>query len=166
MKSIFEFSGKAYKYDSLEDLSKTDQMSVLEAINALENSYAPYSQFNVGASVLLDNELYLKGANQENASFPLCVCAETSVLSQAGSVYPNNQIITLAVSSRPQNGRPLNAPAAPCGACRQIILEYESRQKSPIKILVHTNGQPIIEIPSIKILLPLNFNQEFLIDNS
>lgn len=160
MRHELELKSTIYLYDHFEQLSNDDQELIKQAKKAVNNSYSPYSHFKVGASILLDNRSILIGSNQENASYPLCVCAETSVLSMAGSNHPDHKILAMAIST---NGPKItDHPAAPCGACRQIILEYEKRQESPIRILLHADGQQIIEIPSIKTILPLHFDNRYL----
>ncbi len=160
MRHELNLKATIFLYDQLDQLSSTDQELVQRAKIALLNSYSPYSKFKVGASILLEDHTILIGSNQENASYPLCVCAETSVLSMAGSNYPKDKILAMAITTK--GPKIAQYPAAPCGACRQIILEYENRQSHPIRILLYTVDQQIIEIPSIKMILPLHFDNRYL----
>ena len=155
---IIEFQ----QYDREDDLNSSDQRLIKAAVGALEHSYSPYSRFKVGASIYMDNQEILIGSNQENASYPLCICAEANVLSTAGSTYPKNKINTMAITTA--GSTKTSSIAAPCGACRQIILEYELRQNQDIRILLYQPGLKIIEISSIKSILPLHFDFSYLIE--
>jgi len=132
--------------------------SLLEkAKQALSNAYAPYSNFLVGAAVLLENGVVVTGNNQENASFPVGVCAERVTLSSASAQYPDVPMKVLAVSA---TGRTFTTdePVTPCGICRQTILEYEIRYNHPIEIILQGAEGKIYWIKSVKDILPLYFD--------
>ncbi len=139
----------------LEELPQEDQQLIQAAIRATDNSYAPYSKFNVGAAIRLENGLEIIGANQENAAFPSGLCAERTAIFAAQAQYPEQAITALAIAARNQNGL-LAEPVTPCGSCRQVILEIEDRYKRPVRILLYgTKGVYVIN--SINDLMPLSF---------
>ncbi|MCQ2974809.1 MAG: cytidine deaminase [Bacteroidales bacterium] len=144
---------------SNEELDPKDKELVKSAENFLDHAYAPYSKFSVSAVVLLDNGIILNGTNQENAAYPSGLCAERTTIFYANSLYPNNKILTLAISAK-YEGEIVKNPITPCGACRQVILETEKRFASPIKIILAGKNKCFI-INSIKDLLPLSFDDEF-----
>lgn len=148
-------------YDSLSELSSGDQNLMSVAVKARKRAYAPYSSFNVGASVLLENGEIIEGNNQENASYPSGLCAERVAVFYAGSKYPGMKIKAIAITAASLNHE-VNEPAAPCGNCRQAISEYEFRQQEPIKILLMGETGSVIECNSLADLLPLGFNSSFL----
>jgi cytidine deaminase len=148
-------------YDTLEDLSKSEKALMKIAVEARENAYAPYSQFLVGAAVLLDNSEIVIGNNQENASYPSGLCAERVALFQAGAKYPNVAIHTIAISAS-SNIHKVDKPAAPCGNCRQAIAEYEQKQNSPIAILMMGFSGKIFKCESLEDILPLAFGSSYL----
>ena len=110
----------------------------------------------------LGNTQIIGGANQENASFPLCMCAEQVVLGNFSANHPHETIEKLAITIK-SNGKLHNLPVSPCGACRQTILEYEIRQKSPIQIILQGESGPIYVIDGIRSLLPLTFEGDGLL---
>ena len=148
-------------YDSLEDLSDKDKSLLLQAKNSLEDAYAPYSNFKVGAAVLLENGKVILGNNQENAAYPLSLCAERVALFAATSVNPDVSISAIAITCKSQN-HVLDRPATPCGSCRQAIVEKENLHDSPIKIILQGEKGPVYVVHSIKDLLPLSFDANFL----
>lgn len=142
----------------MEELSDEERKLVESAIKATENSYAKYSNFHVGASVLLDDGRMVIGANQENAVFPVGLCAERVAIFAAQANYPEHAILKLAIAARNQNGL-MAKPVSPCGSCRQVILEMEERYNQPIRILLYgTEG--VYAINSVKDILPLCFAEE------
>ena len=143
------------QFCQLEELADDDQRLVEKAIAATHNSYAPYSNFHVGACLRLADGLEVIGANQENAAFPSGLCAERSAVFAAQSMFPDKPITALAIAARNENGL-TSQPVSPCGACRQVILEMEDRYKQDVRILLYgTEG--VYVIPSVKSLLPLHF---------
>ena len=146
------------QFCQLDELSADDQELIRAAIGALANSYARYSNFNVGAALRLADGTIFIGANQENAAFPSGLCAERSAIFAAQSNRPDQAITTLAIAARNSNGLMEN-PISPCGGCRQVILEVEDRYQKPVRILLYgTRG--VYCINSVKDLMPLSFVDE------
>lgn len=160
-KTKFKFDYEVY--DSIDELSEEDAKLVKKARKATEMAYAPYSNFHVGAVAMLQNGKVVTGTNQENASYPVTICAERSLLSTAASLFPNVAIKTMAISylNNAENTKS-EKPISPCGMCRQSILEYENRTKAPIRIILSGIKGKIYIINSVKDLLPLSFTSEDL----
>lgn len=148
-------------FESLAELPKEDQELIRLASQARENAYAPYSQFKVGAAVLLDNNQVVIGSNQENASYPSGLCAERVAVFQAGAKFPGIPILKIAIVASPDMTL-AREPAAPCGNCRQSIFEYENRQEKPIELLLMGGAGPIYKCNSIQDILPLAFGSNSL----
>lgn len=130
---------------SEKELSSSDHTLLSEAKKSAKSAYAPYSRFKVGSAVLLGNGKMISGNNQENAAYPSGLCAERVALFFTSSQYPNAVIKAIAITN------------VPCGACRQAILEYESKQKSPVRIIMQW-GKKILISDGIENLLPLSFD--------
>jgi len=143
------------------DLNLLDKTLIDKAVSMTDAAYAPYSGFLVGAAAQLSNGLVLGGCNQENASYPLCMCGERVALYNAAANYPNETVVTIAIVARNPKKK-LTQPVSPCGACRQVIAEYESRFGSDIRILLKGETDDVIEFKSIKELLPYGFDDTFL----
>jgi len=144
-----------YEADSITELQEADAALLKEATMATKQSYAPYSKFNVGAAVLMENGEIIYGSNQENAAYPSGLCAERVALFYANSRFPNVPVKAIAVNSA-VNGKNNDEPAFPCGNCRQVLLECENRFGKPIKVIM--GGVKNIKIVnSVKDLLPLSF---------
>jgi cytidine deaminase len=148
-------------YDSAEDLNDKDLQLFQRAKEALKNAYAPYSQFYVGAALLLENGVIVTGNNQENAAYPSGLCAERVALFHASSQYPDQKIITIAVSAASKN-KVVNKPVSPCGACRQAISEYEIKFRSPVKMILGGESGEVYISDAMTNLLPLTFTSEDL----
>lgn len=142
----------------LGDFDQAHQTLIAETIAFAQNAYAPYSEFKVSAALILDNGKILKGTNVENASYPVGICAERTLVSHAVSNYPTNIIQTIAIYV----DKDLPNPVPPCGLCRQTLLEVEKRQKKSIKILLVGKNGTIIQFEKCSDLLPLAFNGDFL----
>lgn len=139
------------------ELNETQKKLVDRAKEACLKAYAPYSHFNVGAAALLDNGQIVTGSNQENAAYPSGTCAERTTLFYAGAQYPDNAVTMLAIAAH--KGDDFTAmPTAPCGACRQVILETEHRYNTPMEIILYGREKSYI-ITSIESLLPLCFGK-------
>lgn len=155
---------KDYKIESIfhmyeiDELNEEDRVLVEAAKQATKSSYAPYSKFHVGAAVRLRNGITVIGANQENAAYPLGLCAERTALFAAGAQYPEQPIVALAVAARKGN-RFLPQPISPCGSCRQVISGMEERFGSPIRILLYST-EGILVSDGIAPLLPLSFGND------
>lgn len=153
-----------FAYTIVEDrgeLSVEDAALLQQAEEFIGTAYAPYSRFHVASAVRLANGQIVKGTNQENASFPVGICAERTLLSTVGSLYPNAIIHTMAITYKPADGVS-NTPISPCGLCRQSLLEYENRVKHPIRLLLAGIEGPVYIIESAKNLLPFAFSNEDL----
>lgn len=148
-------------YDNIGELSTSVQDLMEVAIEARENAYAPYSKFNVGAAILLDNDAVVIGSNQENACFPSGLCAERTAIYYAGAKYPKAKILKMAITASSQN-QVTDKPIPPCGACRQTIAEYEVKQERPIEIYFMGAKGKVIKSHSLANLLPLLFESSVL----
>jgi len=148
-------------YSNLDELNEQEQKLIRKAKEFLELSYAPYSKFNVSAALLLENGEFIAGANQENASYPLCICAERVALHHAAMRFPGMKIKMMAITARNMERSDLG-PIPPCGACRQVIAEYQDMLKCKIKILMIGDQPQILEVASIDDILPLGFNSDYL----
>jgi len=148
-------------FDTVQELPKDIQNLMQEAVVIRKKAYAPYSKFNVGAALLLDNGKIILGSNQENAAFPSGLCAERVAIFQAGAIYPEAKILKMAISAASENST-TSAPIPPCGSCRQSIAEYEIKQNTPIEIYFMGEIGSIYKSDSLKNLLPLLFDKKFL----
>ena len=155
--NLFEYES----YDSIQELSEEEQSLFELAESQLEKAYAPYSNFYVGAAVLLNNQKIVPGSNQENASYPLCMCAERVALYSCSALYPEAIPLKIAVVATNRQNK-ISKPIPPCGACRQVILEYEQRFNSPIEILLKDDTGKYYKFSSARDLLPLAFDGSFL----
>lgn len=143
------------RFCRFEELAEEDRQLVEMAVEATNNAYAKYSNFRVGAAVRLENGLLMKGANQENAAFPVTLCAERTAIFAAQANYPEQPITAIAIAAKNENGL-LDEPITPCGSCRQVMLEIEDRYKLPLRILLYgQNGVYIVD--TVKDLMPLSF---------
>lgn len=148
-------------YESVEELSKEDAELLNKARTITEHAYAPYSHFRVGAAAKLSNGQLVTGTNQENASYPVGICAERVLLSTASSLYPGISIDTLAVSYDNENG-PSDQPISPCGICRQSLQESEQRSGQPIRLIMGGQKGKIYILPKASLLLPFAFTGDEL----
>lgn len=142
---------------SYEELPADDRRLIDEARNATDGSHAPYSNFHVGAALLMDDGTVVKGANQENAAFSSGTCAERSALFYATSANPGMAVRKIAIAARTVDGAFQALPISPCGACRQALLEYEHLY-GDMEVLLYGTDK-IYRLPSIKSLLPLCFTE-------
>ena len=148
-------------YDSIDKLNDQTKKLFKEAFFVRKSAYSGYSNFSVGASVLLENGQILSGSNQENSSYPSGLCAERTVLFYANSKYPNTKIKEIVVVAG-SNEKINEIPVAPCGACRQVISEYETKQNSNIELYFMGEKGKIVYTDSINNLLPFKFDKTFL----
>jgi len=149
------------RWESISELPESDQQLLQLAQEITHKAYAPYSQFYVGAVIRLQNGQIITGTNQENAAYPLCLCAERTALSTASSIAQHLVIDTIAITARnPQ--RPVNQPVSPCGACRQTMKEYESIGKQPMRILLSGEEGAVLEFEGVDALLPFGFDATWL----
>ena len=148
-------------YDVLSELPIPTQQLMAQAVAVRKKAYAPYSKFKVGAAILLDNGEVVLGSNQENAAYPSGLCAERVAIFYAGSMYPDAKIVQMAITAASDTNK-TESPIPPCGACRQSIAEYEIKQESPIEIYFMGESGAIYKSNSLKNLLPLMFDKNFL----
>lgn len=148
-------------YDNTDNLSISQQQLLKSAFEALDKAHAPYSKFQVGAAVLLDNGAVISGANFENAAYPMCLCAERSALAAAISNHPDAVVKAMAIRVRNPK-QVIDEPAAPCGACRQVMVEVEGRQQSNMQLLLQGETGKIYVLESAKVLLPFYFDGSVL----
>lgn len=142
-----------------DELNEVERNLIEKAIEATNRSYAKYSNFKVGAAALLENGVEVLGCNQENAAYPVTICAERTALFSAGAQYPDQPVVMLAIAARNENNELLREPITPCGSCRQVILETEQRFGKSIKILLY-GTERIYIINGIRQLMPLSFTDE------
>jgi cytidine deaminase len=146
------------KVAQMDELTDEERHLVALAIEGTNRSYAPYSHFHVGAAILLKNGISIIGCNQENAAFPSGLCAERSALYAAGAQYPDQPVLMLAIAARNPEGELQDEPVSPCGSCRQVLIETETRFKQPVRILLY--GKKCIYIlDGIHQLMPLSFTE-------
>ena len=144
------------EFSSVSEMDPKDQELARLAIEAQKGSYSPYSHFQVGAALLLDNGVIVKGANQENAAYPSGLCAERSAMFWAGANYPDIPMDTLAIAGS-DHGVLCESPASPCGACRQVMAEYQKIHKRALKIIL-VGSKRIRKFHCIDDLLPYIFD--------
>jgi cytidine deaminase len=154
-----EFSYKSY--NSIDELPEELQWLLNEARKVTEQAYAPYSHFKVGAVAKMANGEIVSGTNQENASFPVGLCAERVLLASASSFFPKIPIQTVAISYK-SKGHKSDHPIAPCGICRQSLQEYETRIGGAIQLILSGMNGPVYVIDSASKLLPLAFTSDEL----
>lgn len=143
------------------ELSKEDNELVELAKQATAQSYAPFSNFHVGAALRLKNGVVVTGCNQENSVTPLTLCAERVTIFSSQAQYPDTPITSLAIAARNVDGEFVTDPISPCGSCRQVILEHEVRYGQPIRLLLYGKSGVMI-VDSVKSLLPLSFSVDTL----
>ena len=147
----------AYReYESLEQLEAEDRKLADAAIDAMKNAYAPYSGFSVGAAVMFEDGEIVKGSNQENAAYPSGLCAERTALFYASASRPDKAMAAIAIAAG-QKGVICGTPATPCGACRQVMAQYQAKSGRPMKILL-VGADRIWEFDKVDDLLPLIFD--------
>ena len=141
-----------------DELSQAEQHLIEQAIEATNRSYAPYSKFSVGACLLLNNGVEVIGCNQENAAYPVGLCAERSAIFAAGAQYPDVPVRMIAIAARTPDGELQDEPVSPCGSCRQVLIETETRFSQEVRILLYGRNR-IYVIDGIKQLMPLSFTE-------
>lgn len=148
-------------FDSVQELPVDIQELMKKSVEAREKAYSPYSKFQVGAALLLDNNEVITGSNQENASYPAGLCAERTAIFFAGAKFPDAKMLKLVLTAKSLNYT-VDRPTAPCGSCRQAIAEYEVKQGTPIEIYFMGETGKVLKADSIAALLPLIFDKSFL----
>ena len=144
------------EYYGLDELDVQDRELAQAAIDATALSYAPYSGFNVGAAVLFEDGEIIKGANQENAAYPSGLCAERTALFYASASRPDKAMTAIAIAAG-QKGKICDMPATPCGACRQVMAQYQTKSGRPMSVLL-IGADKIWKFEKVDDLLPLIFD--------
>jgi cytidine deaminase len=148
-------------YASIAELPAEDRKLMEAAIASTSTAYAPYSNFHVGAAVLMENGEVVQGSNQENAAYPSGLCAERVAVFAAGAHFPGVKIKTIAITAK-FNDRPELLSVSPCGDCRQVMAEYEHRYHANIRLIMTADQGKVMVIHNLRTLLPLMFNAENL----
>lgn len=151
---VIEYS----EYGTLEELPAEGRRLMEAAIEATDTAYAPYSGFHVGAAVLLSDGSIVTGSNQENVAYPSGLCAERTALFSASAQKPDQAVTALAVVGRDREGR--LTEAAPCGACRQVLSEYETRYGNKVTLYMYLTGGQIRRVEGVNSLLPFTFGAD------
>lgn len=149
------------EFEDISFLNNADQELVLKARETTANAYAPYSGFKVAAAARMKDGSVFLGTNQENASYPVGICAERTLLAYVGTLFTDAAIDTMAISYFNTEGNS-NEPVTPCGMCRQALLEYENRTKSSIRLILTGTTGKVIVMEKASYLLPLSFSAEHM----
>lgn len=144
------------EFRSADEMIPEDRELVSAAIEAMSGAYAPYSHFHVGAAVRLSNGQIVKGSNQENAAFPSGLCAERTAMFAASSRYPDKDMLSIAIAGGVL-GMLGTSPATPCGACRQVMAQYQAKSGKPMSVIMVADGL-IWKFDRVDDILPLIFN--------
>lgn len=158
---IIKIESELEVYESIRELPHDIVNLMKAATEARELAYAPYSNFKVGAAILLENNEIVTGNNQENASYPSGLCAERTAIYYASAKYPDTVIKRIALTASSDN-HITDKPIPPCGACRQAISEYEIKQDLPIEIYFMGIKGKVVKARSLSDLLPLAFDKSVL----
>jgi cytidine deaminase len=148
-------------YSDVSELETKDKMLCEQAVQALETSYSPYSQFRVGTAILLNDGSIVKGSNQENVAYPSGLCAERVALFSIGATKPNAVIEKMVITAQTGNFKIMN-PVTSCGACLQVMAEFEQKQHKEIEVLFYCIGGEVLKVTGIKNLLPFTFVEKRL----
>lgn len=149
------------EYASAQELPAAARELLTAAREVRARAYAPYSRFQVGAAVRLANGALISAANTENAAYPMCLCAERAALAAAQAQYPGVAPVAIAVTVA-NAGKPIDRPASPCGACRQVLAEQEERYGQAVEVILQGDQGPVYRLESARDLLPLSFSSEWL----
>lgn len=153
-KNILEITYE--QYGSVEELSAADKELAEAAVQAIGGSYAPYSKFNVGAAVRMSDGTIVTGANQENAAYPSGLCAERTAMFYANAHYPDKAMTAIAIAAS-QNGILCEEPATPCGQCRQVMAEYQTKGGQPMSIIL-VGSKVVYKFDRVECVLPFIFD--------
>ena len=154
-------AASGFIYDNIEELSDVDKNLMKAAIEATKTSYSPYSNFRVGAALLMEDNSVVTGSNQENAAYPSGMCAERVAIWKAGSNFPNKKVKKIAITAISPD-KPIDKPVGPCGACRQALLEYEIHQGEHFEVLFMGETGRVVKTESVTSLLPFSFDGSYL----
>lgn len=144
------------EYSSIDEMQPSDRELVTEAIAAMGNAYAPYSHFHVGAAVRMSNSQIVRGSNQENAAFPSGLCAERTAMFAAGAKYPDKDMQSIAIAGG-VHGRLAEHPTTPCGACRQVMAQYQTKAGKPMSVIM-VGARKIWKFDRVDDILPFIFD--------
>ena len=147
---------KYERHPNYEGLTNVEQQLVMNAQQAMNKAYAPYSKFKVGAALLLSNGTVVQGNNQENMAYPSGLCAERVALFHAGANYSDAEVVSIVIVAEGDLLKP-NEIVSPCGACRQVMLETQRRQTSPYRIVLVGQKGEVLIFHSAEDLLPMAF---------
>lgn len=142
-------------------LSAQDAELLKQAEEASKNAYAPYSQFFVGAALRLDDGTIVLGTNQENVAYPSGLCAERVALFSASTNYPNKPVECMAITVNTKKTT-IMEPLSPCGNCRQVLMEYQHKQRKPIRLILGGQGDTVWIFEDSSVLLPFGFEADYL----
>lgn len=151
-----KYSFEYKEYSSVDELPEPLRNLSVQALRATKDSYSPYSGFAVGAAVLLNNEEVILGSNQENGAYPSGLCAERVALFYASSTYPKASVKAIAIAAM-YNGKTIDEPIAPCGACRQVMIEIQEKAKQPFAIVM-VGKKRVVVVENSAFLLPFTFS--------
>lgn len=143
-------------YDSIIELPEEYRQVLEAAISAADSSYSPYSGFSVGAAIKLDNGVIVKGSNQENAAYPSGLCAERTAMFYASATYPGVPMLILAIAAK-KNGKLTKEITFPCGSCRQVMKEFQTRGGKPMAVIIGSASK-VFAVDSADALLPFAFD--------
>lgn len=160
MSQLKEFSFRYEVFESEAELSEIEKTLIAKAKAINEKAYAPYSNFLVSCVLYLANGEFVEGVNQENSAYPSGLCAERVALFRSGVQFPDVLIEKMVIMAR--NREADWQFTAPCGGCRQVMLEFEDKQGKNIEVLLHT-GEITLKISSVKDLLPFCFSKKDLL---
>lgn len=158
---ILKINLEVEEYETMEELTSADRELLDQAIQSIGNAYAPYSRFRVGTALRLSNGKLVTGNNQENAAYPSGLCAERVAMFYARAQYPDAAMESIAIAAHADDFT-IKEAISPCGACRQVIAEYQMQQARPIRIIMKGEKGPIRVVRSIEDLLPMLFHVEEL----
>jgi len=149
------------RFAHADDLPEDERSLLARALEATDDAYVPYSQFQVGCALLLEDGEVMTGNNQENVAYPSGLCAERTALYYCGSQGKAKRIRKIAIRARSERV-PIDRPVTPCGACRQAMLEYERMAEADFVVLMQGATGEILRVTGIaKTLLPFSFDIEF-----
>jgi cytidine deaminase len=149
------------EYSSVEELNKEDKDLCFEAVKALANSHSPYSKFKVGVAMRLQSGKVIYASNQENVAYPSGLCAERVALFYWGANHPEDPVISMAITAHSDEFE-LEKPVTSCGACLQVLAEYEKKQNQPIKMILYCRKGPVWIASGIESFLPFLFFEDRL----
>lgn len=150
-----------FNYSNIDELTSEERELLEAARKACFTSHSPYSNFQVGAAIRLASGKIIVGSNQENAAYPSGLCAERVALFHVGANFSDEQILQIAVAAK-RADEEIYLPVTPCGGCRQVMLEYENKQKAPIEVIMRSDKNNWIKTRSAKVLLPFSFDKNSL----